>query len=1025
MTIIEEVHRKRENLARVLKDHPGIRSVVEELYPDSAHFIYELLQNAEDTDATVVQFTLSKTALVFEHNGRPFEQEDILAITDIGKSTKTKDDDKIGRFGIGFKAVFAYSESPHIWSPKFSFKITDLVLPIELEPINALDSKTRFEFPFNNPKKKSSIAYDEINAGLKELAETTLLFLSHLESIGWQNATGESGEVLRFRHSENHFEVLKQTGGKTTTSAHFLKFDQPVMGLEKKQRVAVAYALDFLPNMQEFDPKKALTKQLKIISATPGKVAVFFPAEKETSGLRFHLHAPFVPELSRASIKETDANLPLFQQLATLVAVSLHQVRELGLLTTDFLSVLPNPKDLIPTRYEDIRTAIVKEMNEQPLTPTYARTHAPAKHLLQAKESLKDLLSEDDIKFLIDYNEEPPQWASTRALQGTNIERFMTGLAITDWDIEQFVGLLSERASDDIELDTSEFMDWLSRKSVEWHQEFYAMLYSDYLSTSSAFCNIYRLKLLQIIRLSNNNYSVGPKSFFPSDGVEQDDGLPRVDIKTYTAGKKKGPQQSAKKFLEVIGVREVGEAEQVEAILKQRYTEIDFNPLKKDLKRFVALLEKEPDKADIFTPYFIFECQNDEWCTPYQIFLDQPFMDTGLSAYYDALGESAQSFALSDSYKDCGVGLKKLVKFAIAVGVQIGLQISQTNCSNNPDRRRLHSVGGNQTSTSIDRDYVIAGLEKILTTPSLPISKLIWQCMRSLPQRPDCLKAIYQNNQTTGYRDSDSTLVHQLRAAAWVPQGDSVFVRPAEATRELLPDGFQFDSGWPWLKAIQFGEEAVKKSEVYRQKQASAKELGWDSAEEADKWKKVRDSGVSPDEILAQQAQRQRISQPEDFVQDPIRRQEKILANTADAPSKASVTLERSIQKDISEVAAQAKAYLRSKYKNADEQLVCQCCHSEMPFKLPSDVHYFEAVQCIGDKKMRYFQNRLALCPNCAAMYQYARETTDAEIRRCIVENEADDQAPAVEIPIRLAGRELTLRFVGTHWFDLKTILSQ
>lgn len=40
------------------------------------------------------------------------------------------------------------------------------------------------------------------------------------------------------------------------------------------------------------------------------------------------------------------------------------------------------------------------------------------------------------------------------------------------------------------------------------------------------------------------------------------------------------------------------------------------------------------------------------------------------------------------------------------------------------------------------------------------------------------------------------------------------------------------------------------------------------------------------------------------------------------------------------------------------------------------------------------------------------------------VRYDADKQAPAVEIPVRLAGCEYTLRFVGTHWFDLKTILS-
>src|SRR5438034_2982023 len=122
------------------------RRIVEELSPDSAHFIYELLQNAEDTGASEACFTLSKSRLIFEDNGRPFDRRDIEAITDIGKGAKTDDDDKIGRFGVGFKAVFAYCETPHIWSPTFSFKITDLVLPTPLEPSPELGDRTRFAF---------------------------------------------------------------------------------------------------------------------------------------------------------------------------------------------------------------------------------------------------------------------------------------------------------------------------------------------------------------------------------------------------------------------------------------------------------------------------------------------------------------------------------------------------------------------------------------------------------------------------------------------------------------------------------------------------------------------------------------------------------------------------------------------------------------------------------------------------------------------------------------------------------------
>ena len=37
----------------------GIQRLLTDLYPDSAHFVYELLQNAEDAGATRVEFILN------------------------------------------------------------------------------------------------------------------------------------------------------------------------------------------------------------------------------------------------------------------------------------------------------------------------------------------------------------------------------------------------------------------------------------------------------------------------------------------------------------------------------------------------------------------------------------------------------------------------------------------------------------------------------------------------------------------------------------------------------------------------------------------------------------------------------------------------------------------------------------------------------------------------------------------------------------------------------------------------------
>ena len=98
------------------------------LYPDKAHFVFELLQNAEDAKATKVKFELEKENLVFKHNGtKDFNESDINAITNIGDSNK--DENEIGKFGIGFKSVFSYTSSPKIHSKGISFEIQNLVIP--------------------------------------------------------------------------------------------------------------------------------------------------------------------------------------------------------------------------------------------------------------------------------------------------------------------------------------------------------------------------------------------------------------------------------------------------------------------------------------------------------------------------------------------------------------------------------------------------------------------------------------------------------------------------------------------------------------------------------------------------------------------------------------------------------------------------------------------------------------------------------------------------------------------------------
>ena len=112
--------------------------MTKELYPDQTHFLFELLQNAEDARATELHFILSAEGLAARHNGkRLFSEGDVEAITSIGQSQKREDVNQIGKFGVGFKSVFGDTLAPRISSGAFDFEIRDLICPQWVESVTS------------------------------------------------------------------------------------------------------------------------------------------------------------------------------------------------------------------------------------------------------------------------------------------------------------------------------------------------------------------------------------------------------------------------------------------------------------------------------------------------------------------------------------------------------------------------------------------------------------------------------------------------------------------------------------------------------------------------------------------------------------------------------------------------------------------------------------------------------------------------------------------------------------------------
>ncbi len=112
--------RDAENLANALTRLAG------DLYTETERFIFELLQNADDLpnpkSKVDVKFVVLKEHFLILHNGYPFDDQNVDAISSISKSTKPNNPEQTGYKGIGFKSVFADSECVYINSGSFSFK---------------------------------------------------------------------------------------------------------------------------------------------------------------------------------------------------------------------------------------------------------------------------------------------------------------------------------------------------------------------------------------------------------------------------------------------------------------------------------------------------------------------------------------------------------------------------------------------------------------------------------------------------------------------------------------------------------------------------------------------------------------------------------------------------------------------------------------------------------------------------------------------------------------------------------------
>ncbi|MBU0567457.1 DUF3883 domain-containing protein [bacterium] len=435
------------------KNNFDLDDILPGLYNDPSHFVYEMLQNAEDAEARKVIFKLREDKLDIYHNGNDFDFKDIEGVTGIGISRKKDDINAIGKFGVGFKSVFAITQTPFICSGDYSIKIEDFVIPSAIESNNQI-SDTKISLPFNHKSRQKDEVFSLVNERLKELGLKTLLFLKNIEEIQWETPDS-SGHYLK--SSE---DVKKTKGAKRVTiiskveTEEYLVIGKPFEIEGKELKIEVAYKIGKDKNGKEI-----------ILPETDSKLVVFFPTERVTF-LNFLIQGPYKTTPNRENISVGDKqNKLIVEETGKLIAESISIIKELGYLNTNFLNALPIDSKHIESEpiysviYEQVKA---KLLSDEELLPTNDGQFTKASDALLARsKGLTEILNQEDIASLF----------SKRSWLDTNITEKRTREL---WDY-----LTKELKIDDVDFEdfaknvTSEFFE---SKKDEWMIDFYSRL---------------------------------------------------------------------------------------------------------------------------------------------------------------------------------------------------------------------------------------------------------------------------------------------------------------------------------------------------------------------------------------------------------------------------------------------------------------------------------------------------------------------------------------------------------------------
>ncbi|GLI95539.1 sacsin N-terminal ATP-binding-like domain-containing protein [Methylocystis echinoides] len=974
------------------------------LYTDRTHFVFELLQNAEDKNASRVLFGLSEDRLEFHHNGEIFDDRDVRGICGVGEGTKVDDLTKIGKFGIGFKAVYAYTSVPEVHSGNEHFRIDHYVRPsaTAARPTGP-GWTTLFVLGFDPAKAPAETAGREIAERLRGLTARTLLFLRKIKEIEYELPNGARGIYLREEIGGAHgrlVTVLGESGGKEE-GERWLLFERsvPIPGGTGSVAVEIGFKLEV-----------GLKDKIEgIARVRESPLYVFFPTEKQTQ-FGFLIQGPYRTTPARDNVpKDDEWNSRLVAATAALIVDALHAIKERGLLTVAALNALPIRLDAFPGdgMFYPIVTAVRDALKTCDLLPAEDGTYVAGSNAkLGRGAELRKLLGGDQLSALFPTGRET-KWLSgdITADRTADLRAYlMNELEVEEVDPDGFARKISHA--------------FLSAQSDTWFAWFYR-----YLSGQEALWRAPRwrgdtdigvLRLKPILRLHDDMLETP----FMADG-KANAYLPPPEGSDLPCVKREiAADEHAAAFLKRLGLAEPDIFDDIVHRVLPKYNRfiVSVSPDEHaaDIQKIFRALgsDSEAGKRKVIEEAgkaSFLKATNCSGQTAYKRPGDIYLNDEELRLYFENfpgawfIDEPLPSGGVGDALLN-SLGVLRSPRRIVFDG-ELPPEIKQY--STRPETIRNYRLDG--------FDGFVETLKASNSFEDRKARSLVlWRYLVNYLSNDRSFflgqyEWFYYSNHSMSF---DSFMLRQLRETEWLPTEDLGLKKPAGLPAKQLCIELREADDLMKLLFIQTEDQTEAVKELQH-----AKELGI-SLDDIEFLKSHPDDFQAWRQSLSERARKPAF--PVRTSTDAARGQKRLLEELGSAPEKEYEQRERSVRTTGGMV--EPRPWLIGCYTNDDRQMVCQLCHDEMPFKKRDGEYYFEAVEALDRESIsiEHEAQFLALCPVCSAKY---REFVKSDVVALAAVQRALLEVDSPEIPIMVGDQKMILRFVERHFDRLRTIL--